>query len=328
MHETLEPARDRPQRRGAADRLAARGAGEDPLPRERRRPRRLPHPAARLLHEGRPLPPREDAGGGDQVPRPLPRLRRRRPDRRPRRLPARARRTARRHPQPGRPQALPLPGRPLPLLAHGRSDPRLPAVRTRSERGITTVAIHKAAPLGPVPMDPYKIDDVEGAAGAFPDINFEIIHSGLAFVTETAWALARYPNVYANFEITSSLVGESAEDVRKGRRRVPDVGRPGKADLLRRLDGLPLAADPGPDPRPGAVRRDARNLRDRAVGSRAEAALPRRQLRPRQRDRHRGEKGGDRGRRVLPRPRARTGSREPYSNWRKHLQESGELVAA
>ena len=55
-------------------------------------------------------------------------------------------------------------------------------------------------------MDPYRIDDVEGAADAFPDMNFEIIHSGLAFTTETAWALARFPNVYANFEITSSLI--------------------------------------------------------------------------------------------------------------------------
>jgi uncharacterized protein len=87
-------------------------------------------------------------------------------------------------------------------------DPSLayPLFQRAQESGIKTVAIHKAAPLGAVPMDPYRIDDVEGAADAFPDLNFEIIHSGLAFTTETAWALARFPNVYANFEITSSLI--------------------------------------------------------------------------------------------------------------------------
>jgi uncharacterized protein len=87
-------------------------------------------------------------------------------------------------------------------------DPSLmfPLFERARERGIKTVAIHKAAPLGPVPMNPYKIDDVDGAAGAFPDLSFEIIHAGLSFVTETAWAIARYPNVYANLEVTSSLV--------------------------------------------------------------------------------------------------------------------------
>jgi len=73
------------------------------------------------------------------------------------------------------------------------------------ELGIKTVAVHKASPLGPVPMNPYRVDDVEGAAYAFPDMKFEIIHSGLAFVDETAQAVARFPNVYANLETTMQL---------------------------------------------------------------------------------------------------------------------------
>jgi hypothetical protein len=73
------------------------------------------------------------------------------------------------------------------------------------EHGIRTIAVHKAAPLGPVPMNPYRIDDVEGAAYAFPQMNFEIIHTGLAFLDETAQAVARFPNVYANIETTSQL---------------------------------------------------------------------------------------------------------------------------
>jgi predicted TIM-barrel fold metal-dependent hydrolase len=87
-------------------------------------------------------------------------------------------------------------------------DPDLafPLFQTARDRGIKTVAIHKAAPLGPVPMNPYRVDDVDGAAAAFPDLNFEIIHAGLAFVDETAWALGRFANVYANLEVTSSMV--------------------------------------------------------------------------------------------------------------------------
>lgn len=87
-------------------------------------------------------------------------------------------------------------------------DPDLafPIIERAIEHGLKTVAIHKAAPLGPVPMNPYKIDDVDGAAGRFPDVSFEIIHAGLAFTRETSLALGRYPNVYANLEVTSLLL--------------------------------------------------------------------------------------------------------------------------
>lgn len=87
-------------------------------------------------------------------------------------------------------------------------DPEIafPLFEQAQKRGIKTIAIHKAAPLGPVPMNPYRVDDVDGAAGAFPELNFEVIHAGLTFTSETAWAIARYPNVYANLEVTVSLL--------------------------------------------------------------------------------------------------------------------------
>jgi uncharacterized protein len=87
-------------------------------------------------------------------------------------------------------------------------DPDLafPIIERAIEHGLKTVAIHKAAPLGPVPMNPYRIDDVDGAAGRYPEMNFEIIHAGLAFTRETSLALARFPNVYANLEVTSLLL--------------------------------------------------------------------------------------------------------------------------
>jgi predicted TIM-barrel fold metal-dependent hydrolase len=95
-----------------------------------------------------------------------------------------------------------------PLRSWRMDDPRLayPLFEKAQELGIKTVAIHKAIPNGPVPINPYKVDDVDGAAIHFPDLKFEIIHSGLAFVEETAHAIARFPNVYANLEITSLLM--------------------------------------------------------------------------------------------------------------------------
>lgn len=71
--------------------------------------------------------------------------------------------------------------------------------------GIKVVAIHKALPLGPVPMEHYKVDDIDRACIAFPELNFEIVHGGMAFAEETAWQLARFPNVYVNLEIVSAL---------------------------------------------------------------------------------------------------------------------------
>lgn len=83
-----------------------------------------------------------------------------------------------------------------------------PLWEAAQEAGIKVVAVHKALPLGPVPLDPYRVGDIDGAAVAFPDLNFEIIHSGLAFVEETAMAIGRFPNVYANLEVTTLLLSK------------------------------------------------------------------------------------------------------------------------
>ncbi len=95
-----------------------------------------------------------------------------------------------------------------PFRAFRMDDPKLayPLFERALELGIKTVAVHKAVPNGPVPINPYRVDDLDGPAATFPELSFEIIHSGLAFVGETAMALARFPNVYANLEITSLLM--------------------------------------------------------------------------------------------------------------------------
>lgn len=71
-----------------------------------------------------------------------------------------------------------------------------------ADLGLDVVAVHKAFPFGAVPMDSYKVGDVEEAAASFPDLTFEIVHGGLTFAEETGWQIARHPNVYVNLELT------------------------------------------------------------------------------------------------------------------------------
>lgn len=76
--------------------------------------------------------------------------------------------------------------------------------------GLKTIAIHKALPNGSVPLAPYRIgSDFEEAADAFPDMTFEIVHSGMAFIEETAMAIGRFPNVYANLETTTAMLWQA-----------------------------------------------------------------------------------------------------------------------
>ena len=74
------------------------------------------------------------------------------------------------------------------------------------ELGIKTVGIHKAIPLDTAPLDPFRPDDVDYAARDFPDLNFEVVHGGFAFLEETALQLARFDNVFINLEGTGALL--------------------------------------------------------------------------------------------------------------------------
>jgi predicted TIM-barrel fold metal-dependent hydrolase len=74
------------------------------------------------------------------------------------------------------------------------------------ELGVRTIAVHKAIPLDTAPLDPFRPDDVDYAAADFPDLNFEVVHGGFAFLEETALQLARFPNVYVNLEGTGALL--------------------------------------------------------------------------------------------------------------------------
>lgn len=70
--------------------------------------------------------------------------------------------------------------------------------------GINHLAIHKALPTGPGPNIQDRPDDVTFAAVAFPDMTFEVVHSGWAFVEDCALQLSLNPNIYANLECTAN----------------------------------------------------------------------------------------------------------------------------
>ncbi|MCW2584066.1 MAG: hypothetical protein JWQ53_2856 [Klenkia sp.] len=91
----------------------------------------------------------------------------------------------------------------------GMNDPKVifPFYERALEHGVKVIAVHKAVPLGPVVTDDaFNPADIEAAAGAFPDLTFEIVHGGISFAEETGWLLARFPNIYINLEISNVIL--------------------------------------------------------------------------------------------------------------------------
>ncbi len=74
------------------------------------------------------------------------------------------------------------------------------------ELGVPRVAVHKAMPVGPGPLDKDNVHDVSTAAVAFPDIQFEVVHSGWAFLEDSALQLMLHPNIWANLESVANFV--------------------------------------------------------------------------------------------------------------------------
>jgi uncharacterized protein len=73
--------------------------------------------------------------------------------------------------------------------------------------GVKHIAVHKALPTAPGPHIQDRPDDVSAAAAAFPDMTFEVVHSGWAFLEDCAFQLQLNPNIYANLETTANTAG-------------------------------------------------------------------------------------------------------------------------
>jgi hypothetical protein len=84
-----------------------------------------------------------------------------------------------------------------PVIAHAR------------KRGVRHIAVHKAIAMVGCPVSPFALQDVEDALLAFPDVSFQIIHGGFAFLEQTALQLTYYPNVSVVLEGTSAFLPNS-----------------------------------------------------------------------------------------------------------------------
>src|SRR5260370_30436847 len=94
------------------------------------------------------------------------------------------------------------------IYSYRLDDPEIafPILERIQQLGCKVVATHKALPQGQVPSEPFAPWDVAGAASAFPDLTFEIVHGGLAFLEETAWHIQRLPNGAANLQTPPSIL--------------------------------------------------------------------------------------------------------------------------
>jgi hypothetical protein len=81
-------------------------------------------------------------------------------------------------------------------------DRRMWAICERAQQlGVRMIAVHKAVPLGPLPLAPYNsLYDMAPLVADFPDLTFEIVHGGAAFLAETVELLERFPNLVVNLE--------------------------------------------------------------------------------------------------------------------------------
>jgi predicted TIM-barrel fold metal-dependent hydrolase len=96
-------------------------------------------------------------------------------------------------------------GRPVPWRM---DDPQVafPAFEKAQELGINLIGVHKGVPLGPQPIEHTRTFDMDGAAAAFPDINFIIFHVGLPWLDEVLWQIVRFPNLYGSIAATVNFI--------------------------------------------------------------------------------------------------------------------------
>lgn len=74
------------------------------------------------------------------------------------------------------------------------------------DQGLTRVAVHKALWLEPAPREAFAIDDFASPLDRFPEITFEIVHGGAAFLDQTIELMKRHANLYLTLETTFSYI--------------------------------------------------------------------------------------------------------------------------
>jgi predicted TIM-barrel fold metal-dependent hydrolase len=77
-----------------------------------------------------------------------------------------------------------------------------PLLEAARDLGIRNVAIHKALPVAPAPPRAFRVEDLDEPLARFADMNFCVVHAGMAFLDETCALLGRHRNLYATLEST------------------------------------------------------------------------------------------------------------------------------
>jgi predicted TIM-barrel fold metal-dependent hydrolase len=81
-----------------------------------------------------------------------------------------------------------------------------PLLEAARDLGIRHVAVHKAIWVPPAPKDTFRADDLDAPLERFPELDFQIVHAGTAFLFQTAELLSRHRNLYATLESAFSFV--------------------------------------------------------------------------------------------------------------------------
>jgi predicted TIM-barrel fold metal-dependent hydrolase len=81
-----------------------------------------------------------------------------------------------------------------------------PLLEAARDMGITRIAIHKALWLAPAPQASFRIDDMDSPLARFPDMTFEMVHGGTAFLDQTLALMESHPNLYMTLETTFSYI--------------------------------------------------------------------------------------------------------------------------
>jgi uncharacterized protein len=93
------------------------------------------------------------------------------------------------------------------------NDRAFEVVQRCQHHGIKMIGLHKAVPIGPFAevRDWFGVSDLPPAIEAFPDMTFEIVHGGFAYLPETLDLLDRYPNVVINLEGVQTMMRQAPE---------------------------------------------------------------------------------------------------------------------
>jgi predicted TIM-barrel fold metal-dependent hydrolase len=85
-------------------------------------------------------------------------------------------------------------------------DLMFPVIEKARSMGLKSVAVHKAIYVDNMDPNAFNVNDVGVAAKAFPEMTFEIVHGGYAFLPETLAVLRDNPNVVVNLEGPSAFI--------------------------------------------------------------------------------------------------------------------------